>query len=140
VRLLPSLSALLFTAACGPSPSTSPPPSTGAEPSPTSGADMRCPAPNDPCMNADTHAQCMKVAASCEGEILQLESCPLQFACADAPQSAEPPGGDDDPCAGKACGDRCSVCPPGDTDCVETAVVKVCDAAGACRGSVPRCE
>lgn len=40
-----------------------------------------------------------------------------------------------DPCAGKACGDDCRVCPPDAIDCFETAVLKACDAAGAC---VPR--
>jgi len=36
------------------------------------------------------------------------------------------------PCADKMCGDRCSVCDPGDPDCMETAEVKVCDGAGTC--------
>lgn len=37
-----------------------------------------------------------------------------------------------DPCADKACGDTCRVCPPDDQDCVETAVLKGCDPDGAC--------
>ncbi len=37
-----------------------------------------------------------------------------------------------DPCGGKSCGDPCSICAPGDADCVETAVLKVCDAIGRC--------
>jgi hypothetical protein len=37
-----------------------------------------------------------------------------------------------DPCAGKACGEPCTVCPPGSTDCMETAVVKACDPSGRC--------
>jgi hypothetical protein len=36
------------------------------------------------------------------------------------------------PCAGKRCGESCAECAPGDHDCVETAVVKACDAAGTC--------
>ena len=44
-----------------------------------------------------------------------------------------------DPCAGKTCGDQCTVCPPDDADCVETMVVKVCDAAGRCDAHVPEC-
>lgn len=36
------------------------------------------------------------------------------------------------PCGGKACGDACSLCAPGEPGCVETAVVKACDPAGAC--------
>jgi hypothetical protein len=41
-------------------------------------------------------------------------------------------GGCYDPCEGKACGDSCTVCAPDDPDCFETAVVKACDANGAC--------
>jgi hypothetical protein len=37
-----------------------------------------------------------------------------------------------DPCAGKACGDRCTLCAPDATDCVETADLKGCTAEGAC--------
>jgi hypothetical protein len=37
-----------------------------------------------------------------------------------------------DPCAGKACLDSCTLCPPDDPSCVETAVAKVCDGAGRC--------
>ncbi len=37
-----------------------------------------------------------------------------------------------EPCAGKACGAACTACPADDPGCVETAVVKACDAAGAC--------
>jgi hypothetical protein len=42
-----------------------------------------------------------------------------------------------DPCAGKACGESCTACPPGSTDCMETAVVKACDPSGRC---VPRSD
>ena len=37
-----------------------------------------------------------------------------------------------DACAGKACGETCTVCPPGATDCAETAVLKACDPQGRC--------
>jgi len=37
-----------------------------------------------------------------------------------------------DACAAKACGDRCTQCPPDDPTCVETAVVKACDPFGRC--------
>jgi hypothetical protein len=36
------------------------------------------------------------------------------------------------PCAGRGCGDACTVCAPGDPDCAETAVVKACSAEGRC--------
>ena len=49
-------------------------------------------------------------------------------------------GGDDDPfadyapCEGKACGEACTLCAPGDGDCVEPeAVLKYCNARGECR-------
>jgi len=42
-----------------------------------------------------------------------------------------------DPCAGKACGDFCTLCPPGDPDCAETAIVKACDSAGRCTSEYP---
>jgi hypothetical protein len=42
-----------------------------------------------------------------------------------------------DPCAGKACGDACTVCPPGDSSCAETAVVKACDPGGRCVPATP---
>lgn len=44
-----------------------------------------------------------------------------------------------DPCAGKACGDACTICAPGDTNCVETAVVKQCSAAGSCDATPAQC-
>lgn len=48
-------------------------------------------------------------------------------------------GGDDtyDPCGGLACGDSCSLCAPGDFDCVETAELKFCQADGTCMGIEP---
>ena len=42
-----------------------------------------------------------------------------------------------DPCAGKACGDACSLCAPGDTGCVEPASVKHCDPGGRCLEGSP---
>lgn len=44
-----------------------------------------------------------------------------------------------DPCAGKACGASCSVCPPNDPTCTETADVKTCDAVGLCRSGGVAC-
>ena len=37
-----------------------------------------------------------------------------------------------DPCGDKSCGETCQICPPDDNDCVETGVVKACDAMGEC--------
>lgn len=41
----------------------------------------------DPCITEHNFAQCQARAAECPGEVLQLESCPLQFAC-----PPQPPG------------------------------------------------
>ena len=35
-------------------------------------------------------------------------------------------------CEGKSCGEACSICPPGDTTCVESAEAKTCDLFGGC--------
>lgn len=141
MRLIISLPALLLAAACGPKPAANPP-DGGSDPPPATGA-AQCPAADAPCMDADNHAACLEVAATCTGEIVQLESCPLQFACStgDAGGDAtDSPEETYDPCAGKACGEGCSVCPPDDGDCVETAVVKSCDADGKCSATAPTCE
>lgn len=48
--------------------------------------------------------------------------------------TAPPPLSDDEymPCAGKACGETCTICSPTATDCMETMVVKQCNAQGMC--------
>ncbi len=51
----------------------------------------------------------------------------------------EQPSGAFDPCAGKACGEMCKLCAPNDTDCVETAVVKQCNASGQCTHEAANC-
>jgi hypothetical protein len=40
-----------------------------------------CPGPEESCMNAMNHQECLTVASSCGGSLAILESCPLQFAC-----------------------------------------------------------
>ena len=42
-----------------------------------------CPLSTDACMNDDNYADCLDVESTCSGGLLTLESCPLQFACAD---------------------------------------------------------
>ncbi len=41
-------------------------------------------------------------------------------------------GSEYDPCADLEEGDECQLCAPDDPDCVETAVIKLCDAEGEC--------
>lgn len=43
------------------------------------------------------------------------------------------------PCAGKSCGDECKICDPSEIGCVETAVIKLCNASGQCKAEVPTC-
>lgn len=45
-----------------------------------------------------------------------------------------------EPCAGKSCGDLCTICAPDDPDCIETDEIKRCDPFGACTGDEPICE
>lgn len=37
--------------------------------------------PGDSCIDESNFAQCQEMAAQCPGEVLVMESCPLQFAC-----------------------------------------------------------
>lgn len=52
---------------------------------------------------------------------------------------ATPPPTAYDSCAGKKCGDACTVCDPNDKSCVETAVVKQCSAALKCEQNLAQC-
>jgi hypothetical protein len=59
-----------------------------------------------------------------------------------APTAAPAPTGQDGayaPCAGKTCGESCSVCSPSASDCMETAVVKQCNAQGECSPNPAEC-
>jgi hypothetical protein len=42
-------------------------------------------------------------------------------------------GGGYDSCAGKSCGDACTICAPDDPGCMETEIAKVCDSDGECK-------
>jgi hypothetical protein len=44
-----------------------------------------------------------------------------------------------EPCAGKPCGEPCTLCPTGDSMCMETAIVKACDGTGRCRPAPVNC-
>src|SRR5258706_227333 len=44
-------------------------------------------------------------------------------------------------CAGKTCGDTCTICDPADPSCIETAVLKACDRSNACvTSTTPDCS
>ncbi|TNE86976.1 MAG: hypothetical protein EP330_20420 [Deltaproteobacteria bacterium] len=42
-----------------------------------------CPPATDPCMDADLYQECLDIEATCDGGLLIMESCPLQFGCAE---------------------------------------------------------
>jgi hypothetical protein len=42
-----------------------------------------CPAVTDVCMDQQNHQECLDVESTCNGELLIMESCPLQFGCDD---------------------------------------------------------
>ena len=51
-----------------------------SSPSDSSSASV-CPPATEACMNEENHQDCLDVEATCTGEILTMESCPLQFGC-----------------------------------------------------------
>ena len=44
------------------------------------------------------------------------------------------------PCAGKQCGDTCTICPPNSLSCGETAVIKTCSLSGQCLPGTQQCS
>ena len=75
-------------------------------------------------------------------ETAVLKACNAQGKCgSSAPQcgGAIDAGPAYQPCGGKTCGDTCTLCAPGDPNCVETGVVKFCHSDGACKDSAPAC-
>jgi hypothetical protein len=56
---------------------------------------------------------------------------------ATSPVDAPPSGYD--PCAGKKCGDSCTMCAPDAKDCVETMELKMCGTDGKCTSAMPKC-
>ncbi|MGE0788195.1 MAG: hypothetical protein AB7S26_21160 [Sandaracinaceae bacterium] len=74
---------------------------------------------SDSCMGDDAFAQCQAAAAQCPGEVLQMESCPLQFACPDDGSAST----DNDTCEGHTTDESCM----GD------------DAFAACQAAAARC-
>ena len=104
------------------------------------------------------NGQCTGGFDSCQGQMCKDDGdCPAILApCQPCPdgsvscpwtkcENGQCTGGFDgckgyDPCGGKGCGDSCTVCPPNDPSCSETAVLKYCDGGGNCAPSYPKCE
>ncbi len=95
----------------------------------------RCDAPVD----CTTDADCPQVEACApcpEGG----NSCPTSV-CIDGQCVVSWDGcGQYDPCAGKVCGEECTVCDPTDPDCVQPTVLMYCDQNGACGMNFPSCD
>ena len=84
------------------------------------------------CCSASTHLRCQ--IEGCTGSV--PGSCRGTF----EPQVGSKLCGGYQPCAGKQCGDACTLCEPGDPSCVEDAVLKRCDRTNACVATTPDCR
>lgn len=98
----------------------------------------------DPCEGlacGDTCTLCDPADPDCY-ETAVVKLCQSDGTCAaEVPQCSDPdPDPDYDPCDGKTCGDSCTICDPADPNCVETAVLKVCQADGTCSATQPQCN
>jgi hypothetical protein len=84
-----------------------------------------CPQPGAPCRQcADGTFVCPEVDCVKGQCLYSFPQCPPPY----------------DPCAGKSCGETCTLCDPKDPDCVETAVVKYCQGDLGCSPFVPSCK
>lgn len=118
----------------------------GAKPSPSddagSSTDAADGAAYQPCAAkscGDPCSICSPADSSCvETAILKL--CDEQGACSQSTAAcALDGGGAYVPCAGKVCGQACTLCSPTDVGCVEPAVLKQCTMAGVCASSPVGC-
>ncbi len=97
----------------------------------------------EPCGGKACGEQCTKCPPGDEDcvETDVVKYCQPDGSCAGGEPSCRDDGGDDyEPCGDKTCGEQCTKCPPGDEDCVETQVVKYCQADGDCEASAPSCR
>jgi len=84
-------------------------------------------------------ADCPQAGAPCQMCPDGTTSCPSSQ-CINGMCAGSFPGcGTYDPCAGLACGDYCSPCPPDDPMCASIAVVMYCNADGSCDTTPPEC-
>ncbi|HVZ34513.1 MAG TPA: hypothetical protein VG963_18920 [Polyangiaceae bacterium] len=86
--------------------------------------DADCPAPGAPCRECKNGGvACPEVRCEHHQCVYSLPHCPPTY----------------DPCAGKACGEECRLCDPKDPSCIETDIVKYCQADGQCAAPAPSC-
>jgi hypothetical protein len=86
--------------------------------------DTDCPVVDAPC------TECADGTHACPSASCVRGRCAIEFPECERPYV---------PCAGKACGDGCTICDPSDPTCVETAVVKYCQLDGSCGATQPEC-
>jgi hypothetical protein len=156
-----ALIALLVLAACSDrKPAVAPPPAaaagTGGAPAPTGtggstataacSADADCRLFSDYCTGCDCRALARGEAdPTCAGPGVRclVEPCRDKKAACEKGRclvrTRASDGDGYDPCAGKACGDSCKICPPSDATCMETLEVKQCNAEGKCSSMPPGC-
>jgi hypothetical protein len=102
------------------------------------------PAPYQPCAGKTCGQSCTLCAPNdptCV-ETGVVKFCHSDGSCKDfAPACIPPPPPPPyNPCASKTCGQSCTLCAPNDPNCVETAVLKQCNAAGQCTANAPACK
>jgi hypothetical protein len=88
-------------------------------------------APVPECCDASTHLRCEYDACT--------DSIPGMCSGTFQPMVGSKLCGGYQPCAGKGCGDACTLCEPGDPACTEPAGAKSCDRDGACEPTTPDC-
>lgn len=97
-----------------------------ADPEPSAGPDDG--ADDDRAVDTDTPAP-----ADDDGQTgVEPEPCSDAECADDDPETYEP-------CAGKQCGERCTVCAPSDPNCAEDPVVMTCSASGQCELGEAEC-
>jgi hypothetical protein len=92
------------------------------------------PPPYDPCAGkacGDVCVPCPNGDPHCGGGITETFSCDSNGACTTRPSACDG-GATYDPCAGKACGETCTLCAPDDTTCRESARAKTCEGDAGC--------
>ncbi len=86
--------------------------------------DADCPAPGAPCRECkDGSFVCPEVRCERHQCVYNFPQCPTVY----------------DPCADQSCGAECRLCDPADPTCIETDVVKYCQADGHCAAPAPSC-
>lgn len=84
-------------------------------------------------------SQCPVSRIACRQCADGSKSCP-EAECVDGRCVQHFPSCPYQPCADQACGSECRVCPPNAPRCIETAVVKYCQADGSCSPKPALCE